>query len=398
MTLLWRFAMTIKKTACLLVLTLFAPSFQPYKSEAAQSGANARSAAQNQTPPQLDSAQANETAVPAPSSFSESFVGTIGKYAVRMKLEREGAKLTGGYFYERGGAFNVFTRRLELEGRIDAGGNVALTETSNDNDNPQKTGEFKGKLDGARVNGEAQLRFSGSWTGKDGKRLPFSLEQLRFDLGGMKIVKKRKKIASKKLNYEIKTETPQLGGASPELSQKFDQAVANLIAAYTSEFKKEVPAAAPGEEASADLIPFLNVSYEIKGADKDFISILFSFESYPGGLHPNYYYEALNYDLNRNARVKLADLFAPNSNYLKVISDYSIREFGKLGVEGDDVNDAAPKIKNYDGWNITPYGLDISFDRAQIVNWASGEFGVVIPYSVLKPIIKPDGLLARFAM
>jgi uncharacterized protein DUF3298 len=384
--------MTVKMTACLLVLALFAPPFQPCKSEAAQSDPNARLPAQNQTPPQPDSRQANETVVPAPSKFGESFVGTIGKHAVRMKLEREGAKLTGSYFYERVGAFSVVMRTLWLEGRIGAGGKVTLTETSSENSDPQKTGEFKGDLDGVGANGESQLRFSGLWTGKDGKQLPFSLLQVRFDLDGPKIVKKKKKIASKKLNYEIETEAPQLAGAAPALSEKFDLAVANLIAAHTSEFKKEASQGCDGLERVCKL----GGSYEIKDAGKDFISILFSFDVDAGGIRPTTNYGALNYDLKSNARLKLADLFTPNSNYLKVISDYSTRELMKLGMNSLDASGAGPKLGNFHSWTITPYGLDISFDRGQIVNWASGEFKVIVPYSVLKPIIKPDGLLARF--
>jgi Protein of unknown function (DUF3298) len=218
------------------------------------------------------------------------------------------------------------------------------------------------------------------------------LLQVRFDLGGPKIVKKKKKIASKKLNYEIETEAPQLAGAAPGLGEQFDRAVANLIAARTSEFKKEASLGCGGLERVCKL----GGSYEIKDADKDFISILFSFDVDAGGIRPTTIYGALNYDLNRNARLKPADLFIPNSNYLKVISDYSIKELLKLGMNSLDANGAGPKLGNFHSWTIAPYGLDISFDRGQIVNWASGEFGVVIPYSVLKPIIKPDGPLARF--
>jgi Protein of unknown function (DUF3298) len=391
-TLSGRLTVALNKTACLLALALFAPSFQPCKSEAAQSDSNAQSAAQNQTPPQPDSQQANEAIIPAPSKFSERFVGSIGKYAVRMKLECDGAALTGSYFYERTGAFSVVMRTLWLEGRIGAGGKVTLTETNYGTDGQKKTGEFKGNLDGLGANGESQLRFSGLWTGKDGKQLPFSLLQVRFDLGGPKIVKKKKKIASKKLNYEIETEAPQLAGAAPGLGEQFDRAVANLIAARASEFKKEASLNCGGIERVCKLWG----SYEIKDADKDFISILFSFDVDAGGIRPTTNYGALNYDLNRNARLKLADLFTPNSNYLKVISDYSIKELLKMGMNSDDANGAGPKLGNFHSWTIAPYGLDISFDRGQIVNWASGEFGVVIPYSVLKPIIKPDGPLARF--
>src|SRR5262245_7613775 len=170
-------AITLKKTACLLALALLGASLQACRKETAKSDPNAGAPAQSQTSPRPDSPQANEVVVPAPSEFKEVFVGAIDdKHAVRMELERKDADLTGGYFYERAGAFNLAMRTLELKGRIDGDGNVTLAETAYKEGNPQKTGEFKGKLDGLSANGDVRLRFSGSWTGgKEGKQAPFSL-------------------------------------------------------------------------------------------------------------------------------------------------------------------------------------------------------------------------------
>src|SRR5262245_36227967 len=179
----------MKKIPCLLALALFLPSLPACKSETAKSDPSAGAPAQGQTSPGGDSQQANETVVPAPSEFKEAFVGTIDdKHAVRMELERKDADLSGSYFYERAGAFNSAMRTLELKGRIDGDGNVTLAETTYKAGNPQKTGEFNGKLEGLSANGGVRLRFSGSWAGaKDGRQLPFSLGQLRFDLGGLKL-------------------------------------------------------------------------------------------------------------------------------------------------------------------------------------------------------------------
>ena len=397
--------MALKKTACLLTLALFVPSIQSCKSETAKSDPNAVAPAQNQTSPRGDSQQPNETVVQAPSEFKEVFVGTIDdRHSIHMELERKGADLTGSYFYERAGAFNSAMRTLELKGRIDGDGNVTLTETAYGADNPRKTGEFRGKLDGLSANGDVRLRFSGLWAGgKDGKHMPFSLRQLRFDLGGLKLEEKKEKSANKKLRYENDTALPQLAGADSARVEKFNQAVAKLVARKTGEFKKAVDEIA-GEEAaakqdakSAPPPNSMGVSYKITAASKDFISVLFSFYEYTGGAHPNTTTESFNYDLNRNAPVSLADLFTPNSNYLKVISDYSIMELKKLETVSYAEEGAGPKIENFHSWNITPLGLKITFDRYQVGAYAAGEHEVVVPYSVLKPIIRPDGLLAQFA-
>ncbi|MBO0860112.1 MAG: DUF3298 domain-containing protein [Chloracidobacterium sp.] len=386
----------MKKIPCLLALALFGGSLQACLSRAEKSDTNAQQAAQYQASPQPGAPPASETAVPAPSKFDDDLTGSIGNHAVSMSLKRDGADLTGNYSYDRAGAFNGGASWLDLKGRIDAAGNVTLTETIGEIDDPrktgEKTGEFIGKLDGLSANGKVDLRFSGAWTGKDGMRLPFNLRQLRFDLGGLEIVSKKIDSANKKLNYKIEIEAPRLAGAASALSEKFDKAVADVVAARVKEFKEDAAdLARNGVDNQAGCL--LEISYKTITADRNSISILFSFDAETHRAHPNSYFESLNYDLKRNEQVKLADLFAPNSKYLKVISDYSAKELKKLGV--DDY--LGPKLDDFHSWNITSYGLKISFDRGRIVNWAAGEFEVVVPYSLLKPIIKPDGLLGQFA-
>jgi hypothetical protein len=387
----------MKYIPCLLALALLVFSLQSCKGESAKSDSDARAPAQNQTPPQPDPQQPNETAVPAPSEFKKNFAGRIDdRRAVRMELERKGDDLTGSYFYEQTGAFNSAMRTLELKGRIDGDGNVNLTETGYENDNPRKTGEFKGKLDGASAKGDVRLRFTGSRTGgNDGARTPFSLREIRFDLGGLKLEKREEKKKDKKLGYEIALATPQLAGADSARIENFNQAVGKLVAEVKGEFEETAEAAARGGD-SAVRDYRLDVSYEITDANKDFISVLFSFSSYIGGAHPNTNTKSFNYDLNRGSPVNLADLFIPGSNYLNVISGYSIRELKKVETTDHVESGAGPKIENFHSWNITPFGLQITFDAYQVGPYAAGAHGVVVPYSLLKPVIKPDGLLAQF--
>src|SRR5262245_34488719 len=111
-----RLAMTLKNLLSLFALALFVSPYQACKSWTTKSDSNAAPATQNQTSP------ANETVVPAPPTFREDFVGTIGnKYDISMSLERKSADLTGSYFYERAGAFNVYEsekKTLKLKGLI----------------------------------------------------------------------------------------------------------------------------------------------------------------------------------------------------------------------------------------------------------------------------------------
>ena len=102
------------------------------------------------------------------------------------------------------------------------------------------------------------------------------------------------KSANKKLRYEMGTALPQLAGADNARVEKFNRAVANLVAARTGEFRKDVneqareEAAARQDAESPSSPSFLEVGYEVAAASKDFISVLFTFYGYlSGAAHPN---------------------------------------------------------------------------------------------------------------
>ncbi len=356
-----------------------------------------------------------EMVAPAPAKFTATFLGTIdGRLNVQVELERNGADLSGAYFYERAGAMNLAEKTLTLKGKIDRNGSVTLGETvyNAQMDKEQRTGEFTGRLEAVSTGGEPLLRFTGAWTGaRDSRPLNVVLRELRFDLGGLKLADKRATQASRKLNYRLQTSLPQLTGADAARADKFNQAVADLLAARTGEFKKlaeemsrddaQLAAqAAPAEKASGPAVarsPYeMEVRYTVAAASPDFISILFFVYEYTGGAHPNTTTTAFNYDLTRNQPVRLADLFDPKADHLKILSEYSIRELKKLKTVDGAEEGAGPKAENFASWNITPGGLRITFDRYQVAAYAAGDHEVLIPFAVLKPIARPDGLLGPF--
>lgn len=390
-----------RKIAIQLALALIVAAVLACRSETTRLDLNSQSQSTPQPNAQISPQSAQEI-VAAPADFKKTFVGVMdGRLNIQMELERKGDKLTGSYFYDRPGAFNVAMKNLDLAGRIDKEGNATLTETSQNHEtgSEQKTGDFKGKLDGVSVNGDVSLRFSGTWTGaKDRKQFSFALQELRFDLSGLRIEEKQQRSADKRLRYEIETRMPQLTGEDTARAEKFNKAVSAFVAQRTGGFRKIV-----GEITREDAAPpqpsqqnTLEVSYQVTAANKGFISLLFYFFEYTGGAHPNTTTSSFNYDFNRHAVINLPDLFLTRSNYLKVISDYAIRELKKVTTATDAESGAAPKAENYASWNITPAGLKITFDRYLVGPYAAGEHEVVIPYSLLKPIIKPDGLLSQF--
>lgn len=147
----------------------------------------------------------------------------------------------------------------------------------------------------------------------------------------------------------------------------------------------------------------LNVGYTVILAQDDLISIKFDVGSYyQGAAHPNSYSDVINFDLKNGKQLKLSDLFKPGSKYLQAVADYAIADLKKQGkdkglTDEEIQNGAAPQAKNYQSWNITRKGLNVTFDSYQVGPYAAGPQFVMVPYANLKEVINPDGPIAQFA-
>lgn len=332
------------------------------------------------------------------------FKGSIGNaLGLQMKLVREAEKLSGSYFYQK------VSKKIDLRGNVDSAGNVTLEEFDA---NGKQTGVFTGTW---KQDADGWVEIAGNWTkpGSD-KKTPFSLHQEPVEFSnGVEIVARQIKENNKKLKYEVYAEYPQLTGSVDPNFEKFNQAVRSLINAKVSEFKKAM--APPESEPTPDAanVPAdepmgsdINIGYEIVLAKDDLISIEFAVSSYyAGAAHPNSYAEVVNFDLQNGKPLKLADLFLPGSKYVQTVSSYCVqalkkqsKEQGSEGMLDDDwiQRGAGPDLKNYHNWTISKKGLGISFDSYQVAAYAAGPQDVLVPYSALKEIIKPDGPLGQF--
>ena len=338
---------------------------------------------------------------PVPVRFRRTLAGLIdGKHAVEMEINRnqvEADQVWGTYRYKK-----IQKKSLSLQGKLGADGNVELTETD---ENGKETGVFQGKLVMEVRNDDSRLKFVGNWkkSKTDPKALPFELAETRFDLGGMRMVLKEQNEEHKKQKLTIDTAYPQLVGGDATITDPFNKALSGFTTKVVSDFKKEnkdgLAVTAKDAESSPGFA--LDVSYHTTHADRNIISLLVWTYQYTGGAHGNSFSTTFNYDLNTGRMLKLADLFQPNSNHLRLISDYCLKTLTKELGEAADANwlkeGAGPKTDNFKSWNITPDGLQITFDAYQVAAYAFGPQEVIIPYSALKAIIKPDGVLAAFA-
>ena len=332
------------------------------------------------------------------------FKGSIGNALdLQMKLVREGEQLTGNYFYQKVGT------KIDLRGSIDKDGNVSLEEFDPAG---KQTGVFKGVWKQA---GDGAVEIKGDWTKPNSeKKTAFSLLQEPIEFSnGAEIVAKQIREKNKKLKYEVSAAYPQLIGVTDPNYDRFNQTVRNLISRKVGDFKKEMtPSAedelAPDENPVIDdsLGSDITVNYELALAKDDLIAIQFTVSSYSAGAaHPNSYTEVVNFDLKNGKLLKLADLFLPGSKYLETLSNFCIQELKKQAkAQGDYAamdddwikRGAGAELTNYDNWTITKKGMGITFDPYQVAAYAAGPQNVLVPYSAVKEIIKPEGVLGQF--
>jgi len=197
-------------------------------------------------------------------------------------------------------------------------------------------------------------------------------------------------------NYTISADTPVLEGSNDPRVQTFNALAEEITQDAVNEFEASLKYAPATPITSGSS---LDVKYELLSPPGDPYSLKFNMAGYfDGAAHPYHYSKTLNYELEAGEELRLADLFLPDSNPLQVIADYCKAELSTRDIAFDAFSTGAdPTEENYRNWNITRDGLLITFDEYQVAPYAAGPQTVLIPYSQLSAIIKPDGPLARFA-
>lgn len=321
------------------------------------------------------------------------FTGAISDKKIQMTLTREGDQLSGTYFYQKIGS------DISLKGQL-KGENFTLQESDNSG---KQTGEFKGKWTQPANLPGAELE--GSWSKPNSKEEGlnfYATEQIIEFNNGLRVVTKGIKEEDKKKKYSIDVAYPELTGATNPNADKFNQEVKNLVTKEVGDFKKgeQEQSAEDAPPPDAEMGSDFTMGYDVVLATNDLVSISFYVSSFEAGAaHPNNYAHVFNYDLKNGKALKLSDLFKPGANYLDAISRYAISDLKKQpDQEGIDdewrQNGAGPKEENYNSWNISKKGIYITFDPYQVASYAAGPQHVIVPFSVLKDMLKPDSPLA----
>lgn len=329
------------------------------------------------------------------------FRGNIANLSIEMSLVRDGERLTGTYFYPRIG------KNITLTGTVTGGGDVEMTEAD---ESGNQTGIFKGKWQPEKDGPDTSLaEIEGKWSKPDGsKATDFIVTQqpINFTTPAVKVFPKTIRDNSKEKRYSIEAEYPEVQGDSR--FDGFNREARNLVTKDVGAFK----AGENSDENTGDAETLaetqnssLDIRYEFRYATDDLISVEFTEASYErGAAHGNSLTEVLNYDVKNNRKIALGDLFSAK-NYLSVISNYcmkDLRDRAKRDSESmidEDMmkSGASPQADNYRAVAITKKGLWVTFDPYQVAAYAAGPQYVLVPYSALKDLIKPDGPIAKFA-
>lgn len=118
------------------------------------------------------------------------------------------------------------------------------------------------------------------------------------------------------------------------------------------------------------------------------LSLLFTrFNYYAGSAHPSTVYFTLNYDLNADRQIELADLFAPEADYLTRLADESLSQLSSPDLMIFE-EALAPTATTFVHWNLRGEDLVLDFDQGQIAPNAVGTLQVTISFARLQDVLR----------
>lgn len=158
------------------------------------------------------------------------------------------------------------------------------------------------------------------------------------------------------------------------------------------EFKQEAPAIEPNSSYGKNSI-YINFTRTKLFNQDNYQSFRFDISTYTGGAHPNTVSHTLTFNMNTYQQLALADLFTPETNFLKTLSTLS-RESLKKQLDDSQVDmidsGTEPSENNFHSWTLDGDNLNLHFDPYQVAPYAAGPQTVSIKLSDLGNILLPE--------
>lgn len=225
--------------------------------------------------------------------------------------------------------------------------------------------------------------------------IPAPVPRIVFGGGKLKLVSEEVQLKSESLQYDLHVRYPQITGTDAPHIQRLNRRIKELA---TKQYEWMMYPTKEDLRYYRDKWPEtfneLSIDYEVTMATDSILSLYFVGHSYGIGAGTSVQYSyTVNYDLVSHQELKLSDLFAPRSNYLHLISRYSMNELAKSKDDASVFADhLAPLAANFDSWNVTRNGIRLNFDEGEVFGCADGEQTVEIPFTDLKSILSARAL------
>ncbi|MEM1243864.1 MAG: RsiV family protein [Pseudomonadota bacterium] len=220
---------------------------------------------------------------------------------------------------------------------------------------------------------------------------------------GLKLTPKFRENIVNEYFYTAKIHYPLLQSENAQQAKVFNDKIEKTLTTIVNGFKNDLARPKDLLKLQSQDAPLsagsnsLDVNYDaFYVKNKDILSIRFLVSVfYYRSAHPLSYFFTLNYDLNNQQFLKLADLLP--EHYLSILQSIVrpvlIKDITRVNGQRlspfqlkaiQDGTQAKPI--NYRNWNLTPNGLLINFDPYQVGAYALGPRYVLINYAKLKSI------------
>ncbi len=203
------------------------------------------------------------------------------------------------------------------------------------------------------------------------------------------------------ITYTLEVNVPLLRAPDPNDAPTtgFNAVVQSAVDEMTSAFVKDLELYPPDPAFTAGTTSFFLVNATRFALTQRIVSLRLDVGGYvAGAAHPYSFSRTVNYDLQANRELALADLFRPDEDYLTTIADYSRTELENTDFFAGFESGADPIEEDYRSWNWsaeTP-SLVITFDPYQVGPYAAGPQEIKIPIDNLNGLLDPAGPVGEF--
>jgi hypothetical protein len=144
---------------------------------------------------------------------------------------------------------------------------------------------------------------------------------------------------------------------------------------------------------------FMDVNVDVISQNQELLALKFTQADYTGGAHPNSSFNYLNYDRKVKAVLTLDSILKPNTfSKLEAVAEQIFRKNEGL-TPTESFADAYFFDKDVfhlnSNFTLTNNGIEFLYNPYEIKPYVAGTTKLVIPYTEIKDLIKPNSIIYR---